>query len=50
MLLSEISAANLLASLSLNMIMTMYTSFFIYMIAIGKAERRKRELGTLSIQ
>ncbi|MFX1473024.1 MAG: hypothetical protein ACFFBM_11025 [Promethearchaeota archaeon] len=49
-LLSEMSTANLLALLSLNATMTIYTSFFIYMIAIGRAERRTRELENPSIQ
>ena len=43
-LLSEMSTPNLLASLSLYVIMITYTGFFVYMIAIGKKERRKREL------
>jgi hypothetical protein len=45
LLLSEMSILNLVASLLLIGIMIAFTGFFVYMVAIGKEERRKRELG-----
>ncbi|MHA2118780.1 MAG: hypothetical protein ACW98J_07660, partial [Candidatus Thorarchaeota archaeon] len=45
MLLSEMSILNLVVSLWLIGIAIAFTGFFVYMVAIGKEERRKRELG-----
>ncbi|MGY5880952.1 MAG: hypothetical protein RTV31_11920 [Candidatus Thorarchaeota archaeon] len=49
LLLSEISVLNLVASLFIIGILIVFTGFFVYMIAIGREERRKRELETRSI-
>ncbi len=46
LLLSEMSTLNLVVSLLLIGIVIAFTGFFVYMVAIGKQERRKRELGT----
>lgn len=46
LLLSEMSTLNLFVSLLLIGIMIMFTGFFVYMIAIGRVERRKKELET----
>jgi hypothetical protein len=44
-LLSERSALNLIVSMWLIGIAIAFTGFFVYMVVIGKEERRNRELG-----